>query len=144
MSHMEFIEPTGRPDIMSLGELSWRLRHPVNWPVGFDWDYGQVETCALGLANRILGDRAADRGIDLVDVGDDNHQAWAARYLPETRDMSSRDFDAIFYDALHPVAVIIPIVRWPVRPRHVAKLIDRWLVKEALRHLEALRMAKAA
>jgi hypothetical protein len=42
-------------DKPSLAALSFALRHPETWPEGFVWDYGNCETCAMGLANRLWG-----------------------------------------------------------------------------------------
>jgi hypothetical protein len=42
-------------DKPSLAALSFALRHPETWPEGFVWDYGNCETCAMGLAYRLWG-----------------------------------------------------------------------------------------
>lgn len=44
--------PEGR---LTLADLSWRLRSPETWPAGFVWNYGNCETCAMGLAWRLSG-----------------------------------------------------------------------------------------
>lgn len=40
-------------DKPSLENLSYVLRHPDAWPEGFEWDYGNCQTCAMGLAHRL-------------------------------------------------------------------------------------------
>ena len=42
------------PDLTkpSLAGLSYLLRHKKLWPEGFDWDYCNYETCAIGLCFR--------------------------------------------------------------------------------------------
>jgi len=42
-------------DKPSLEGLSYLLRHPEQWPLGFEWDYGKCETCAMGLAHNLWG-----------------------------------------------------------------------------------------
>lgn len=37
-------------DKPSLFGLSYALRHPETWPIGFVWDYRDCQTCAVGLA----------------------------------------------------------------------------------------------
>ena len=34
-------------------ELSFILRNRALWPEGFEWDYSQCETCAMGLAFKL-------------------------------------------------------------------------------------------
>lgn len=34
----------------SLRGLSYLLRHKELWPVGFEWDFGNCDRCAMGLA----------------------------------------------------------------------------------------------
>ena len=34
-------------------ELSFILRNRALWPEGFEWDYSQCETCAMGLAIKL-------------------------------------------------------------------------------------------
>ena len=33
----------------SMGALSYILRHQENWPTGFQWDFSNCGTCAMGL-----------------------------------------------------------------------------------------------
>jgi len=33
--------------------LSYLLRHRELWPKGFNWDYGNFKTCAIGLAQEV-------------------------------------------------------------------------------------------
>lgn len=40
----------GKP---SLTALAYALRHPETWPEGFEWDYGDCESCAMGLAGEL-------------------------------------------------------------------------------------------
>ncbi len=42
-------------DEPSLAALSFALRHTETWPDGFGWDYGNCETCAMGLAHKFWG-----------------------------------------------------------------------------------------
>lgn len=49
-------------DEPSLVALSYALRHPDTWPDGFQWDYGDCRTCAIGLAARFWPVCAANHG----------------------------------------------------------------------------------
>jgi len=40
----------------SLSALSFILRHPELWPDGFEFDWANCRTCAMGLAASIWGD----------------------------------------------------------------------------------------
>lgn len=37
----------------TLEGLAYVLRHQELWPVGFKWDYGYCDTCAMGLATAL-------------------------------------------------------------------------------------------
>jgi hypothetical protein len=37
----------------SLQNLSYALRHPDTWPEGFNWQYQNCGTCAMGLAHEL-------------------------------------------------------------------------------------------
>src|SRR6266446_2816529 len=39
---------------LSLGALSFHLRHPETWPEDFQWDYSYCPTCTMGLAGRLF------------------------------------------------------------------------------------------
>lgn len=48
-------------EILTLGRLSWLLRHQEAWPDGFAWNFGRCKSCAIGLAYRLIeGEMAAD------------------------------------------------------------------------------------
>lgn len=40
-------------DKPSLENLSYALRHPETWPDGFEWDYRNCNSCAMGLASNL-------------------------------------------------------------------------------------------
>jgi len=41
----------------SLRNLSYLLRHPELWPAGFQFNFAHRQTCAMGLAHRVWGQR---------------------------------------------------------------------------------------
>jgi hypothetical protein len=43
------------PDLTvpSLENLAFMLRHRETWPADFEWNYVYLETCAIGLADRM-------------------------------------------------------------------------------------------
>lgn len=48
----------------SLHALSYALRHPDTWPVGFVWNYNKCKQCAMGLAHQLWGVIAADNMVN--------------------------------------------------------------------------------
>jgi hypothetical protein len=41
-----------QPDLAALAQL---LREPERWPEGFEWDYSNRGTCAIGLCEAVFG-----------------------------------------------------------------------------------------
>lgn len=139
MSHVEMIQPH-TPGIMSLDELSYHLRARSGWPPKFVWDFRSVDSCAIGLAARILHGKTLDLGSSMR-VVHISARAWCWDHLPETRDMTEVEFNDIFIYAKHAwCAWLPPRLRGYLRtrPRDVANAIDNWRVSRVLAHQEAL------
>ena len=41
-----------------MSALAYLLRHPQTWPTGFEWDFGNCHTCAMGLSYALWHDQA--------------------------------------------------------------------------------------
>lgn len=97
----------------SLEALAYVLRHPETWPGDFRWDYTRCSTCAVGLAHRLWEARRPYYSVD------------AAAY---DFGLGARDAVAIFIDTKSK-----PWLPWffqtsaSVKPKHVAREIDRYL-----------------
>lgn len=51
------------PATPSLAYLANHLRHPENWPKGFEWNFNHCSTCALQLAHELWPEQIP--GIDM-------------------------------------------------------------------------------
>lgn len=112
------------PDLSkpSLAGLSYVLRHPEIWPDGFEWNYGNCRTCAMGIAHR-LWTLVPDLFFVTPDIW---IRATAAKFVLAGEDASrifgwaggSRDTQPIGFSQL-------------VTPTDIADLIDAYLAKQA-------------
>ena len=87
-------------------ELSFILRNRALWPEGFEWDYSQCETCAMGLAFKL---------------------GMVAKPFPSTMiqrfNIPEHEADNIFLHA----ALFVPLVHGlPITPEHIADLLDAY------------------
>ena len=53
-------------DTPSLEALSYALRHQETWPVGFEWDYSNCTTCAMGLTAQLWSAASPPPSINAV------------------------------------------------------------------------------
>lgn len=96
------------PDLTkpTLEGLSWLLRHREAWPEGFEWDFYDCRTCAMGLLTRIVF------GAPFTTL--EYSLNWIQYYFGMDRVSSRR---------------IFRIGRYPDTPEAIADLIDEYLAK---------------
>lgn len=111
----------------SLAGLSCLLRDPTQWPVGFEWDYGDSGCCAMGLASEYW-EVEVNGGYTICD---------------ELFGLSRADTEALFYGRgpwypKEPSTTFVQKVLRPegwtrmkdVTPEHVADAIDDYLTQQ--------------
>jgi hypothetical protein len=95
----------------SLEALAWALRHLDEVDPAFRWDYGNCNTCAIGLAARLWGITDFDRN-------------------PSVSDIMSRSFSMPF-DVACSIFLYLHATNGDrpeqITPAHVASAIDRYL-----------------
>ena len=94
----------------SLRSLSAILRNRALWPEGFVWDYGNCETCAMGLAARMW------KGLSPTTSS-----------LGPALEISSAVTDRLFLDVDGSIQRRKRVKFDDITPEHVADEIDRYL-----------------
>jgi hypothetical protein len=105
-------------DYPSLRALVYVLRDQTTWPQGFRWDYGDCETCALGLARLLWQNGSHPDDFDSCDLNDD-YKSWASLVF----DMEESAVEDIFFGEgdCYPDDFAL------IRPADVAAAIERHL-----------------
>lgn len=84
--------PFDRQTELTLARLAVVLRDRSIWPKGFEWDYGECVSCAMGLVYQLkTGSR-----LPLRDRAGIHAESMTRRLVDDAAAMSASDFDAIF------------------------------------------------
>jgi hypothetical protein len=102
---------------LTLAELSRVLRNPQEWPADFEWYYGNCQSCAMGLAFRLVGERFPESG-----TAEHSGEAILAQQFGIPKKVAN---DLFYY-----VAWSNRIFMEEVTPIHVADAIDAYLAGE--------------
>lgn len=94
----------------SVEALIYALRHPETWPAGFEWDYSECETCAIGLAQTLWAIPRTDT-------------QYSDEFIARAFGMSVADAERIFIGSYRGV------LYQEITARHVASALERWLEK---------------
>lgn len=110
-------KPEGR---LTLADLSWRLRNPGTWPLGFRWDYDNCNQCAMGLAWQLSGGKKNP-------FGELTFEQSLKLTMAALADAELKDHDAFreIFSRLHARKHIFS--RMDITPYHVADAIDGYL-----------------
>lgn len=114
----------------SLTMLSEILRDKSRWPKGFEWDYSNCATCAMGLAERLFNIVVArdESGLAPVEI----HVSGVADAFKMPHKEAKNIFvqmglDIDGTDLFTVLSLLGRLDRW--RPEDVADTIDAYLVK---------------
>jgi hypothetical protein len=102
---------------LTLAELSRVLRNPQEWPKGFTWDYSRCETCAMGLAFRLL-DKTFPPDMESLWIGASEMRARLGLSVGAAENLFFGGL-SLFRDGVRDLSDITPI--------HVADAIDAYL-----------------
>ena len=108
----------------SLEGLAYALRHPEVWPEGFEWGYGECETCAVGLASKLWSMGFAKWYAAWLDGEVDTHVTNASAWVSEHLHLPDPIARAIFMRLNHQHHGY-----HNVTPHHVATAIDAYLAQ---------------
>jgi hypothetical protein len=105
---------------LTLAELSRVLRNRQEWPADFEWDYSQCETCAMGLAFRLL-DETLPPEMEFLWVGAPEMSIRLGISVGAAENLFFGGV-SLFRDGVRDLSDITPI--------HVADAIDAYLAGE--------------
>lgn len=105
--------PTPDLSIATLPNLSWLLRHPEAWPSGFEWNYYDCRTCAMGLASTLWS------GFHEPVTGVGRALDWVSHIF----NMENKEAEDIFSQLDN----ILGFTTRFITPIHVADAIDQYL-----------------